>query len=460
LRGPASVQPGPALAFFLFILVNAILLIRPAEIFPQLEGIELYFYVIIACAFVAATDVMKYLSGTPIDMQPLTLALVLLSAVSLIAHLVGFNFPEAGKIGYHFLKNVIYFLLLVSIVTTPSRLRWFICWLLLIAAAVVTLAVLDYHGVVQMEAIRAVEDTERSKWGEVTRFERLQFSGLFRDPNDLCVWLAALLPLALYNVVQKRDLFRRLLGVALLLLFAYGIYLTRSRGGFLAMVTGLGVAIGMRYGRQRAALTAVVGLPLLLLMFAGRQTDIDANKGTGQSRVQIWSEWLSAFKQSPLVGVGVDLRDMDPSLGSEKEARAALSAKGQVAHNSYLQAFADTGFFGGCLFLGMVGVAMASLWRIARSGSVPFDPDTREVLPFLLGCVAAYGVGMLTLSLWFLAPTYVILGLAAAYPRIDRSMPPVPPIRFDVTLLGRFLLAGFAYMAVQYVFVRVFVNWG
>jgi hypothetical protein len=80
--------------------------------------------------------------------------------------------------------------------------------------------------------------------------------------------------------------------------------------------------------------------------------------------------------------------------------------------------------------------------------------------PFLLGGAAAYGVGMLTLSLWIVAPTYIVLALAAAYPRIDRATPPVPPIRFNRTLLGRFVLAGIAFLAVLYVFVRLFVNWG
>src|SRR5947209_2798197 len=75
-RDPAAVQPGPMLAFVLFILVNAVLLIRPAEILPQLEGIELYFYVIAACSLIAAGDVLKYLTGTQLATQPITLCIL------------------------------------------------------------------------------------------------------------------------------------------------------------------------------------------------------------------------------------------------------------------------------------------------------------------------------------------------------------------------------------------------
>src|SRR5712671_2452739 len=62
-----SEPPSAALAFFLFILVNAVLLIRPAEIIPELRGIELYFYVIGACSLAASGDVLRYLIGRPLS---------------------------------------------------------------------------------------------------------------------------------------------------------------------------------------------------------------------------------------------------------------------------------------------------------------------------------------------------------------------------------------------------------
>src|SRR5207245_1584415 len=115
--------------------------------------------------------------------------------------------------------------------------------------------------------------------------------------------------------------------------------LTRSRGGFLAMLAGLGVTVGMRYGRQRAALVAAVGLPLLLVLFAGRQTDLNTGSGTGQTRIQIWSDWLDKFKGDPLLGVGVDVRDVDSALA--KDGHKVVARMGHAAHNSFLQAFAD-----------------------------------------------------------------------------------------------------------------------
>jgi putative inorganic carbon (hco3(-)) transporter len=449
--------PSSALAFYLFILVNAVLLIRPAEILPELRGIELYFYAIAACSLFAASDVLKYLIGRPLDTQPITLCVLLLFGAVLLPHLVGWRIDELWVTGFHYFKQLVYFMLLVSLVNTPGRLRTFLACLLAICSVIVVVALLDYHQIITLATLKAVQDSDVSSWGEVTTFDRLKFTGILNDPNEVCVWLATLLPLALCNLLQARDVLRRGVWLALIVLYGYAIYLTHSRGGFLAMVAGLGAAVGTRYGRQRATLLAAIGLPLLLLLFAGRQTTFDTSAGTGQSRVRIWSDWLDRFRGNPLVGEGMSFEDLDPA--QLAQLKALGRGEDHVAHNSFLQVFADVGFAGGCLFLGAFGVALWSVWGVGRRAAAS-DSPARAVQPFLLGAIAAYCVGMLTLSLWVVTPTYIVLALAAVYPRVCRSNPPQPPLRFDVILLGRFALAGVAYLAAIYVFVRLFVNWG
>jgi O-antigen ligase len=383
---------------------------------------------------------------------------VALLAFTLVPHLVTVDIAEAWRTGFHFFKNVVYFVLLVSLVNTWGRMQAFIRWLPVIGAVVLVFALLDFHQIVPLGAMKSVQDSETNAWGETTYFERLRFTGIFNDPNEVCVWLAALLPITLFNLIEDRSLLRRGLWLALLVLFGYGIYLTKSRGGFLAMMTGLGVPVLVRYGWQRAMVIGAVALPLLLLLFAGRQTDITATAGTGQTRVQIWSDWLTRFRDSPLVGEGMTFPDVDPLLAAQM--KAVGKGQGHVAHNSYLQAFADIGFLGGCVFLGMVAVALWAVWRAGKHRGAAREPGSLAFQPFLLGATAAYAVGMMTLSLWIMAPTYVILALAAAYPRLYRSDPPLAPVRLDMAMVGRFLIAGFAFLLAMYLFVRMFVNWG
>src|SRR5687767_5355320 len=131
------------MAFFLFILVNAVLLIRPTEIVTELQGIELYFYLIVACALFSATDVLRYLTGTSLEKQPITLCVLGVLACVLVAPLVSLNLPEAWRTGFYFFKVVIYFLLLVSLVTTPARLLAFTRWVVVFFCVVMVLAILN-----------------------------------------------------------------------------------------------------------------------------------------------------------------------------------------------------------------------------------------------------------------------------------------------------------------------------
>jgi O-antigen ligase len=287
-------------------------------------------------------------------------------------------------------------------------------------------------------------------------FERLQFSGIFNDPNELCMWLAAVTPVALYLFLHDRNFARRALWLAALGVFAYGIFLTKSRGGFLALLTGLGTLCWDRFGWRKTLLIGTVALPVLLFFYAGRQTSLDMNRQTGQTRIQLWSDWLDRFRGSPLLGEGMSYEELDPAKAAERRAIYGLE---HLAHNSYLQAFADLGVVGGCLFLGAFYLALSSVYRFGSQPTLYVEPSMKQLQPYLLGTVAAFSMGLLTLTFCFIVPTYIILGLAAAYGRITPSVPPVATPRFDTQLLGRLALAGVAFLATTYLFVRLFVNW-
>ena len=111
------------MAFFLFILVNVALFIRPAEIVPSMQGWEIYFYIIVACLIVAVPDVLRHLSEKSPVLQPITLCVLGILIAIFIADVLETNVAEAWRKGYFFTKIVIYYLLFVSLVTTSFRLR-------------------------------------------------------------------------------------------------------------------------------------------------------------------------------------------------------------------------------------------------------------------------------------------------------------------------------------------------
>jgi O-antigen ligase len=235
----------------------------------------------------------------------------------------------------------------------------------------------------------------------------------------------------------------RVLWLGPLGLFAFAMAKTGSRGGFLALVAGLAVFLRFRVGWTRTLLLGALGLPVLLVAFAGRMTTISTQEETGQERIQLWSEALEGFKSSPVFGIGKD-----------EFAKAA----GHVAHNSYVHAFAELGFFGGTVYLGAYFVAVWGLYRLGARGVQIHDPELRRLHPYLLGAVVAYAVGMFTLTLCYVLPTYLVLALAAVYINQAATTPPVPPLRCDARLAGLVTAASVGVLAFIYVFTRMFVR--
>lgn len=442
------------MAYFLFILVNASLFVRPAEVIPSMQGWEIYFYVIVACLIAGASDILRTLTNQPLDQQPVTLCVFGILAAGILSPIFAGNPAEGWHAGNYFGRMVAYYLLLISVVTTPWRLRTLLLSILIFSGVVAALTVLRYHDVIELNTIKMLKDNGGTGlYGEDITINRLQGTGIFQDPNELCVMLAAMMPLGLYFLLADRSTAAKIVCAGLMLLFVYAIYLTRSRGGFIAFVGGLGVLCWQRYGWQKTAFLAVCGLPVLFLLFGGRQTEISATTGTASGRIELWRDWLVCFRDNPLTGNGMSI----PKEADVGSLSAFLDMK-QVAHNSYLQSFADLGFFGGCLFLGAFLVALWSIHRIGVLRSRLINPELRQWQPFLFGCVVAFCLGMGSLSISYIVPTLMMLGLAVVYVRLaERAcIPPPPPVRFDVPLLGRFVVAGVCCLVSIYVFVRLF----
>jgi O-antigen ligase len=439
------------MAFFLFLLVNATLFIRPAEIVPALLGWEIYFYVILACLIAAAPDILRYLTSQSLDTQPITLCVFGLLLAILVPSMLTGDIAEAWRTGFHFAKIIAYYLLFVSLVTTPTRLRTLLICILAFSGTITLLAILRYHNVIHLDTMQTLEDRSQGLYGATITFQRLQGTGIFQDPNELCVLLAAMVPLGLYFLLTERTLFLRIVCAGLLPLFGYAVFLTGSRGGFIAFAGGLGVLSWMRYGWQRTALIGAIGLPLLLVVFAGRQTEISTTTGTAQTRVELWREWLTTFRENMLFGKGMSLPKEEEMVNNRPDLQ-----RRHVAHNSYLQSFADLGLVGGCLFVGAFLTAGWSLYRFGGRDPLLMDPDLKAMQPYVLAGLAAYGLGMLSLSICYIIPTYMMLGLSVAYTQMARraALAPPPPLRFDLSLMGRFAAAGVFTLAGIYVFVR------
>jgi O-antigen ligase len=445
LTTPAAVRAATrhGFGFFLFLLVNAALFVRAGEIVPALVGWNVYEFLILACLAVSFPAILQQFSAKSLEERPVMVCVVGLLIAVVLSHLAQLHLAEAATDGVDFFKVALYYMLFVALVDSPARLRTFLFWMLIFGAATVALAVLQYYGAITLPNLDQIVDAAQDKaTGADVHFMRLTGSGIFHDPNELGVLISVLIVVSLYWLTDRRSGVVRFLWFAPLGFFLYAMTLTQSRGALLALMAGLAVLLVARFGLRIALAASIVILPLLLFM-PTRQTDFSTQQGTAQDRLQIWSDALMTWRYSPLFGVGRD---------------AFRQAEGLVVHNSYLQMFVDLGLVGGMLFLGAFYLAVERLWRLGNVRKhAPLDPEAHRLHPYICGMVACYSMGMMSLTLSYVLPTYTILALATAFVRTSTVKPALPAARFDLRLLGRLAIVAIGGFGVLYLWVRLFM---
>lgn len=431
-----------SLGFAFFILLNALLFIRPSELATFLHDVPFYFVAILLCLAVSFPVILEQLFPESLYRRPLTLLVLgLLGAVflSLMAQLLLEKMADGGV---EFIKVVIYYLLFVGLVTSPGRIRTFLWWLTIFVFVITLLTVLNYHEFIELPTVKQAIDKEKDTGtGTLLTVRRLQGTGIFSDPNELCVLVVVAIFLCLYWMTDRSLGLLGMLWILPLGLFGYALTLTSSRGGLLALMAGMFLFFRARFGLLRAVILGAVLVPVPLLVLAGRQVAISTNEGTAQDRIQIWADALMEWKVSPLTGIGM---------------QEFFLKSGRVAHNSYLHAFAELGLPGGILFFGAFFLAWCMLMDLCSDRHSIEDPDLHRLQPYLAGMLTSYMMGMFTLSLCYVVPTYAFLGLVTCFLRLATSKPPLEKPIFDGRLLIRLVGLGMGFLVIMYVFVRLF----
>ncbi|QEG02200.1 hypothetical protein Mal15_62850 [Stieleria maiorica] len=438
--------------FALLLATTATLFVRPADLIPALDKWPIYQFLIVACMIVSARACLNQLSHAKLIERPITaslLALLLAVAMSHLSH----GFLWAARMStYEVGKLIALYALITGLVNTPSRLAFFVRWLTITITTMATLVLLDSFGIISIAALESIEDRGVIQDGMAERVERIRGTGIFQDPNDLgLILVTGLVFCASFFTKPERGWVRYgwLIPAAVLLA---ALAMTHSRGALLSLICAISTGLCYFRGGKFGALALPV-LSLMALAFSSRMSDFSAvNQGTGQDRIQIWSDSMGVWRQYPLFGLGEGL---------------IVDEIGVVTHNSFLHCFAELGFFGGTAFVACFLAAGIGLWswRRRRSSRIAGPRSTDEharlcgfLFAALMGCVAA----MLTISRQFVAPTYLILGLVAAatnMPLDATSHGGAVGMRIGNRFIMLSLLAGAASLLVFYVIIRLLVRW-
>jgi len=433
--------------FFLLLLVTAVLLLRPAEIVPELEDAPIYEVVILACLICSITAVLTQLTSDSLAARPITLCILGLQFTAVMSHLAHLSFTQALDSGMLVFKVLVLYLLIVAGLNSYARLRRFMAVLGGLLAMLAAMALLQYHGYIDIAALETFQQKEYDASGDFQSvLPRLCGPGIFHDPNDLCIVLAVGVVICFYWLGERRLGRARFCWLVPLGTMGYAIARTYSRGGLIALLVGLFVLLLTRFRGWKRLSLGLLALPVLVVLFGGRQTQfaLGDREDTSQTRIRLWGEALTLLKESPLFGIGEG---------------TYVETTGQVAHNSFVQAYTELGIVGGAFFLAAFVYALWGLGRLSGRRGQALNPSMRRMSHYLQAMVAALVAGICSLSRVFTPSTYIVLALVTAYLRLAaRSSPALAP-RLTPSMVVRMLAISILSLLAIHTFVLIFARW-
>lgn len=445
------------MAFLLFLIVTMNVIVRPSELLSVVEGLSIYEAMIIGTLLCTLSVVRNQILPSTMFVRPMTACIVGLCAAVPLSHLSHAWLSATVESTSLFLKTALYYLIMIAVVDSPRRLKWFIISFVTFNWIIVGLCSMDFLGWIELPFIEhfvqynelMLEEMEDGQIDPAALWAvtRMCGSGIFHDPNDLAILIVATALLAIYCLTDRSQGWVRFAWLFPLFVLGAGLIFTRSRGGLLAGIIGGLTLVLLRYGGKKAVALALLGA-MALPFAAGRQTDIDLEDGTGQERIQMWAEGLEELK-SPNILFGI---------GQGTYGDIA----GLVAHNSYVHAFVELGMFGGTLFIGLYFFAYLGLYRIYLVRHEIRDSELRRLCSYLIAVLTAWAIGLFSLSRCYVVPTYMILGLPACFIHMaeQRLQPPRYVTFWNQWHVLRLLAAGAGALVFFYLFVKLFARFG
>jgi probable O-glycosylation ligase (exosortase A-associated) len=414
VRASADAQ-GHSIAFMGLVAFTFMLLVSPQAWFPAIKSFRL-------ALVAAAVAIAAHLAGRAFGRTPamplrreMVIALLLLGWAALTVPLSLWPGGSMAQLTDHFLKAVIFFWLIGTLISTEWQLKRF-AWVLSLCSIPLALTAINNYrsGVFVTLAGSAVQRIAGYTGG----------SGLAGNPNDLALMMNLLIPITGALFVIARHPWQRIVTGAALLLSVAAIIATFSRAGFitLAVVAVLGLLAMVRRGAAMTALVLVlltaIGLAVMPQEYVTRLstiTNIESDvTGSAQGR---WTDFVLSVEyvqQHPLTGAGLgqDLLALNAARGHETW---------RSVHNAYLQAAVDLGLPGLMLLLALLAASFLNARFVRRQAAKTGRRDLETLAQGVSISLAAFSVEAFFHPIAYQFYFFCLAGLAVALVNVHRA---------------------------------------
>ena len=322
-----SLKRGHSLSYAGLFLYTTFVYFRPYELSPSLAPLVWVTFWLAVATLIVFIPSQLALEGT-LTARPREVNLVLLLTLTALLSIPLAIDPAVAwaTFNFVFIKAVLMFIVMVNVLRTERRLKGLILLALAVGCMISASAFNDYRlGNFTVEGYRVVGN----------------IGGMFGNANDMALHLAIMVPIAIVLFLSTRNVLKKALYGACILLMVAGTFVTYSRGAFLGLACA-GVVLAYKLGRRNRLL--VIGL----IIFAIAVTLVLAPGDYAVRLVSIFDHSLdrtgSAQQRQALLFRSIWIALNNPIFGVGMGNFHIVSIRGLVSHNSYTQVAAEIGF--------------------------------------------------------------------------------------------------------------------
>lgn len=314
--------------------------------------------------------------------------IVLIISVQLLGAFYAHDWSVTLEAIEDFLRTAVVALLALSFMRYDQALETFAKTAALTVAACCALGIVSFVGI---EIGRAL-----AHFAYFNPFHG-RFGGPVQDANFFAIIVVFVLPLAFVQALQARNFLRGIGWFLVTLLLLFGLAMSQSRGGILALSIALFVMLPALSARQRnISLVVISFIAALAVMFLSDElTERFATLGdiasgnidkSVEGRLASWIVAIELFKSFPFLGVGTGNFN---SLFQDYALSEGLifRGEGRSAHSLYLEILAENGMVGFAVFIAML---MAGLVYLLRAIRLAWRAGETRLYGFLVAYLAGY----------------------------------------------------------------------
>lgn len=375
--------------------------VRPQDIFSLISGVSLVKYLMYAGIFATfrrpAGLTAAKVWATPIDW--------LVTAYCVWAIWVT---PEHTSTAKEVFTYFSFHMVTALALTSWKKIETYInCWL-------ISLGILALLAVSTHLGFELVEGSARL----TTAFhERLTLNTwIFRNPNALGHGVLALIPAGLAWFMMSGGK-QRALGMGMIALAAYCVFLTESKGAFLAGAGGLTLLFLFKrpVWFQLVVLLLVWGAGLAALKSLPRMNTLSKDDEGIQGRMIVWQQAKASMEHT---GTGVGLKGFQGYVALRVASVHKTFYMPIATHGTYVRHGADLGYVGLMLFAGIFyGGA-----RLLLQAKTEEETEARRAQRTIYALVATTAVSCWVVDRAYHMDYFLLTGLLSAFHR--RFLPP------------------------------------